>query len=595
MTTPPLAPPGAWHDEFTRATLQLLADGITRLVGFGAAAIRLIGDDGLLHTAVVSGSEEARAELEGTATPVQRFYDELAKADDWGLFKFVPHERIDASVYTWGWVPDIAPSEAADGWHPLDLLIAPFYDERGALCATLSVDLPDNGLRPDAQQREVLEGYAELTGRAIVTAIERGRLQRRAQLAEATRAVIRSASRELSLEALLSRIGDDLLGCFGLTALWARVFEGTPGSPGGAVFASAGDEVQRRPLMGVIAERQARRLWADRQMGVAYADDLTNLPDDADNQDVRAWAAAHGLGSVALVPLGAGEECLGALTLVRAAGAPRWTTAEMSAATDIGRDLGQLMLNARAFEREQDTVRELRTVDSYKSQLIAMVSHELKNPLTALLGNLEIVEEAGRSDDPVLTRALRNVDRAAQRMVRIVEDLLLLSRVGDPSTPFRSQVVDLVPLVREVCELTEAAAAQRDVAIQVKASPWEPMRVLGDPTELDRVVVNLVSNALKYTPEGRAIQIGLHRIGDDIELVVADQGIGISEEDQAQLFTEFFRSSDPQVLAQPGTGLGLAIVDRIVRRHAGRIDVRSELGRGSTFRVLFPAARPDPA
>lgn len=594
MTIPPLPPAGAWHDEFTRATLQLLADGITRLVGFGAAAIRLIGDDGRLHTAVVSGSDAARAELEGTATPVQRLYDELVKADDWGLFKFVPHERIDPNVYTWGWVPDIVPTQETDGWHPLDLLIAPFYDERGALCATLSVDLPGTGRRPDAQRRAVLEGYAELTGRAIVTAIERGRLERRAQLAEATREVIRTASRELSLEALLNRIGDDLLGCFGLTALWARVFECNASEPA-PVLASAGADVPRRPVMGAITERQARRLWADRQMGVIYADELVNLPGDADDADVRAWAAQHDLSSVALVPLGAGDDCLGALTLVRAAGAPRWTAAEMSAAADIGRDLGQLMLNAQAFERERDTVRELRTVDSYKSQLIAMVSHELKNPLTALLGNLEIVEEVRPAEDSTLTRALRNVDRAAQRMVRIVDDLLLLSRVGDPSTPFRSQVVDLVPLVREVCELTEAAAAQRDVAIQVKASPWEPMTVLGDPTELDRVVVNLVSNALKYTPEGRAIQIGLRRVGEDIELVVSDQGIGIAKEDQDLLFNEFFRSSDPQVLGQPGTGLGLAIVDRIVRRHAGRIDVRSELGHGSTFRVLLPATQPDQA
>ena len=112
----------------------------------------------------------------------------------------------------------------------------------------------------------------------------------------------------------------------------------------------------------------------------------------------------------------------------------------------------------------------------------------------------------------------------------------------------------------------------------------------GDACQLDRVVVNLVGNALKYTPEGGAITIGLRRVADEIEIEVADEGIGISVEDRAHIFTEFFRSADPQVTAQKGTGLGLAIVQQIVRRHGGRMEMESELGHGSTFRVLLPAA-----
>ena len=117
------------------------------------------------------------------------------------------------------------------------------------------------------------------------------------------------------------------------------------------------------------------------------------------------------------------------------------------------------------------------------------------------------------------------------------------------------------------------------------------MFALGDADELDRVCANLVSNAVKYTPEGRR-RDGPPRASsaDDVVLTCHDEGIGMSPEDVARLGTEFFRSSNPHALAQPGTGLGLAIVRRIVERHAGRLEIESELGEGSTFQVHLPAA-----
>jgi signal transduction histidine kinase len=130
----------------------------------------------------------------------------------------------------------------------------------------------------------------------------------------------------------------------------------------------------------------------------------------------------------------------------------------------------------------------------------------------------------------------------------------------------------------------------------VRTPAFTPVVALGDAAELDRVVVNLVNNAVKYTHTGGTITITLRPADEEdgdgmVELVVADDGIGIAEADHDRLFTEFFRSTNPAALARPGTGLGLTIVDRIVRRHGGRIEVDSELGIGTTFRVLLPAAR----
>jgi signal transduction histidine kinase len=131
-------------------------------------------------------------------------------------------------------------------------------------------------------------------------------------------------------------------------------------------------------------------------------------------------------------------------------------------------------------------------------------------------------------------------------------------------------------------------AKQKDLTI-VREVPSSPVVAWGEAHELFQVCANLVSNAMRYTPSGGTITVALAGRADDVELVVADTGIGISATDQQRLFDEFFRSTNPTALATPGTGLGLSIVHRIVERHHGRIAVESELGSGTTFRVTLPA------
>ena len=119
-------------------------------------------------------------------------------------------------------------------------------------------------------------------------------------------------------------------------------------------------------------------------------------------------------------------------------------------------------------------------------------------------------------------------------------------------------------------------------------APHEPVCALGERPELERVLVNLISNAVKYSPEDAVVSVQLSRVGDRVRFTVTDQGLGISRNDQLRLFDEFFRSSNPDATRRPGTGLGLAIVKRIIDRHAGEISVESKLGEGSTFQVTLP-------
>ena len=287
------------------------------------------------------------------------------------------------------------------------------------------------------------------------------------------------------------------------------------------------------------------------------------------------------------VPMGAGRECLGSLVLTRALGGAEWTDADVDAALEVGRDLGRAVLNARALERERELVRELKALDDYKSKLIATLSHELKSPLAAMLANIEFLENSVDLEPSALA-VLGAVDRGAVRLVRVVEDLLLLAKVGDPHLPLLTRPVHMRDVVEDVVNLT-SIADQRRIKTSWIGDP-EKLVAIGDPAELDILVTNLVTNAMKYSDDDSTVTLTLSRQGDEVCFECADEGIGISAADQSQLFREFFRSDKAEVKAQAGTGLGLTIVDRIVARHLGRIEVDSELGRGSTFRIFLPAA-----
>jgi signal transduction histidine kinase len=232
-------------------------------------------------------------------------------------------------------------------------------------------------------------------------------------------------------------------------------------------------------------------------------------------------------------------------------------------------------------------VHELQGLADYKDRLVATVSHELKSPLSAILGYVEMLEA-----EPALTDNAKTwvaaIQRGGDRLARVVDDLLLLHEMSDAGD-LDPTSVDLAPIVDEVLEMNAAVAGGRGLALTA-VHPPAPALVLGVARDLDHVVTNLVSNAVKYSTEDGSVVVRHERVGDQVLLSCTDDGLGISAADQAQLFAEFFRSSNPVAVAKPGTGLGLAIVRRIVLRHGGRIEVESELGRGSTFRVYLPGA-----
>ncbi len=580
-------------DQVFRDALQLIAEGVSEIVGFQLACISVVrtAPDGRQELEVIADAGDDNSEIIiGRRTPLAALLLEIEQAEVWGQFRFLPHDRLQSDDVedTYGWVvPDIEMIDAPDAWHPLDLLVALLHDDQGELRGTLAIDVPDNGRRPGPEQRGKLERFAELAGRAVVTTLEREELSEQVRLADTARTIVRNASAQRDLSEILRECQAGLVEGFRSQGSWIQTFD-EDGRGSGAIYSSNGQEVQLPDALVDLAERSARDCWADQNAVIVTGSHLvTDVLDPAEQARILDFLDSIGVASLLFVPLGAGAECLGNLVLTRTR-SWEWTELDRQAALDIGHDLGRVVLNARTFQREHELVVELQALDTYKSQLIATVSHELKNPLTAINGYLELLD--GSEDLTHADRAaIDAMGRGTARLSRVVEDLLLMSKVGDPHHQMVAASVDVTQIVGDVAELVDITARQKQLHVAVDL-PVTPVTALGDASEIDRLVTNLVSNAVKYTPSGRRVEIRASRENDSVRIEVSDEGLGISESDQEHLFEEFFRSTNPEATSLPGTGLGLAIVKRIVERHGGRIDVDTKLGAGSRFTVVLPAA-----
>ncbi len=575
--------------EDLESLLEEIADGITQGVGFGTCAINLLRDDGMIETVAVSGDIDVREGLLGRTARKEDFLRDFGEGDEWGILRFVPHERYhDWEIQSH--IPDFEPIDHPDAWHPLDALYAPLEGPSGELVGLLSVDMPPGLVKPSAQIQQLLEMYAVQAGLAIVAADYRSQLNQQIRLGEALRAVMTPAVAELSLANVVEASLPPLLKGLEGRRLWLRIWDTDSGAQGGFWSLPEDPDLKSSAAeLAVIADKLAHDCWA-RQDAVRIAVDLPaplDVLSQAEVDVVLGYLASQDTSSTLFVPIGAGADCFGYVHISRAAQDPHWSELEVRTALEIGRDLGRTTQHARLFEREAMVINELRQLGDYKGRLVSTVSHELKNPLTAITGHLEMLESP---DSPQMANSsLAAIGRNTRRLASMVEDLNLLWRVDDPNRPVVAVPVDLAGVLREAVELHSVHAELNDLEMVLRDRDASPV-ASGETVEIDRVVTNIVGNAVKYTPPGGLVEIDYGVDGNEVWFSCRDTGLGISESDQAELFTEFFRSRNVSALALPGTGLGLSIVKRIVDRHGGSIQVESELGKGSVFTVRLPRA-----
>jgi heavy metal sensor kinase len=218
-------------------------------------------------------------------------------------------------------------------------------------------------------------------------------------------------------------------------------------------------------------------------------------------------------------------------------------------------------------------------------QFSADASHELQTPLTILKGELEVALRSSRSPEEyrrVLTSGLEEIDR----IIRLVEGLLLLSRADSGVLRMDRQPVPLADLLKEVYDHMSILAEQQ--SIHFSLGPISPVSVRGDHEHLRRLVMNLVNNAIKYTPSGGQVTVSCGADDKWARIKVSDTGVGLSPEEQERVFQRFYRVDSARSKEGEGTGLGLCIADSIATAHGGRIELVSSSGQGATFTVFLP-------
>jgi signal transduction histidine kinase len=232
---------------------------------------------------------------------------------------------------------------------------------------------------------------------------------------------------------------------------------------------------------------------------------------------------------------------------------------------------------------------EYQQIERLRTDLLSTVSHELRTPLTLIRTSIGLLLDS-EPDEAMRLRLLRNIKQSSDRMSALVTDLLDLVRLRHDRTALQMRRIDVGILVTGVATLMRPLIDERKQTLEVPPlRPWP--RLWGDPRRLERLVLNLVSNASKFAPPGARIRIAVEPTAEEVTITVADTGPGIPPEAMPHLFEQFYTSRSSSSSHNIGVGLGLPIAKSIAEAHDGRIEVESEVGVGSTFRVTLPRRR----
>ncbi len=260
--------------------------------------------------------------------------------------------------------------------------------------------------------------------------------------------------------------------------------------------------------------------------------------------------------------------------------APRSKTLEVYIAP-----LGGSLPGSAAVFRD---VTERKRLERVRQDFVANVSHELRTPIAAILGYAETLRSGALADAKHAPQMVEIIHRQSERLNELVSDLLELSRLDAGERPLSSTPVSLETIARQASEAMEPRASGKRLAMQLRIPP--DLTARADPKAVEQVLLNLLDNAIKYTPEGGTVEIIGERVGDRAHLSVRDTGLGIETKHLPRLFERFYRVDRGRSREMGGTGLGLSIVRHLVHGMEGEVRVSSQLGVGSTFTVVLPAA-----
>jgi signal transduction histidine kinase len=238
----------------------------------------------------------------------------------------------------------------------------------------------------------------------------------------------------------------------------------------------------------------------------------------------------------------------------------------------------------------QKANQELKRLDQVKTDFFSVINHEMRTPLTAIVGYTELLLARGRlpAGQEHMVQTIKN---NSQRLLDLVNNILDISRLEEGKLVVVPEAMQLAPAVKHALAVVQPLADSKHISIGLDIPPGLP-DVWADPIRVHQILVNLLNNAIKYTPDTGAIHITAHQnaLPDKVEVSVSDTGIGIPAEHLSHIFERFSRIERPEIQHTIGTGLGLSIVKGLVEAHAGQIEVHSEEGRGTCFTFTLPVA-----
>ena len=412
--------------------------------------------------------------------------------------------------------------------------------------------------------------------RAAEAEVLRDQLGHRVDLLDATNRCARALGSSLEIEEAFAKFIRELRGAIGFdrTAI-VLVDDGSA-----RVIAAAGAAAEtvfppgtERPVAGsLLAE-------VTNSGQTVYREDMADLsyPEEEDFVEL-------GLRCRLAAPLFVGPRSVGMISLVRRD--PRsFTTDEIEFVSLLGRFLGSTVQNIRAYEAERARVEELRRLSALRADFVALVSHELKGPMTAVIGSAKTLQGRWRELTPEQRDSfLTLIDHETNRLADLVTDVLDTSRIEAGQFSYSFRDVDLGELVQE--SATAAESAQDEVRIRSLVHRPLPF-VRGDRDRLRQVMTNLLDNAVKYSPAGGEVEVEALAENGRISIEVRDRGPGIASEHHSLIFEKFGRVTGEH--AKPGTGLGLFIARSIAEAHGGSLDVRARGGQGTAFALELPA------
>lgn len=452
----------------------------------------------------------------------------------------------------------------------------------GAIFLTKAPDAAPFG----ASDEETVTALAALAAVGVGNALSLQRERTRLELNDSLRRVGDAVKDSLDLSEVLATTVEELGRIASVDRCYIRMVDAPGSSKLGPIEFEWGREGMEPLAAGTDMQYPVANMAALTRT-TQWSDDVANDPRlrDPDIPGAPLHQLPNDAAAVLAAPLEWGQELLGVVTLHSER--PRhWSDDDVTLIELAAREVSSAVHHARLYEEALETVRGLRDLEQRRGEYIAMVSHEIRSPMTVVAGIADILEKKRhRLPDEAITDLVDSLGREARRLSRLVNEVLDIERIDRGGMMLNKQDVDVVEIARE------AIADTGETGRTLFAARTDRAPVHADRDKVKQVFINLISNAVKFAPDNTPVTVSVATARQHVTVGIRDEGPGISAQDKERLFQRFSRLDGTS--EKPGTGLGLYLSRLIVERHDGRIWVDSEPGRGTTFYFELPLSEGD--